>query len=1073
MTALPCGCCEPSAPLTPIDETNRAGLSAIAYRVGTYASFRESMLEQISRAPALAELRSRRDDDYSITVIDLWAAVADVLSFYQERYANEAFLRTADQRESIGRLARLIDYSLRPGVAALAWLAFTVEDGKTLHVPKRLRVQSVPGQDELPQTFETLEEIQADARLNRVRLMPAPYGVNPLAKGTTETLIAPGEGGLAAARGLQPNDRVVVYSTGSSGYVELLTLGEVRVEEDRVAVVWRTPVRYTWPVGSPAAEVARILRPFGHGAPETTMVAKTANVPGGIAWTLEKTDFALPATLSLPLDSTVEGITAGTRLVVDDAAGGTTLTTVTTVGTMPRTLAGLTDSVTVLGVSPSIPAATDRRNVTIYELVGADLPFWGYAFPERIAGGAVFVPGRLDTGGDVEIGRSIARFEYQPGARLGVEDVSPGRTLLLGDAATDPVVASVESVSVVGPTVSFAATAGDPTSVKEIGLDEDSATPRAGLLSQHLPFSFTLSSATPRLRVRIGDLGPRTISLTGPVTSLVDAATALQAGLAAAGAEPELAGAQAYWVADRLLVFPGGKGGELEFLPAEADGTTVRELGLDRDQVLPAGGLVSAPLTMPLTFTDATPEAAVTVGPVGPRTIKLTGASALKSLAAAVQAAIVAADPSPGFVGALVLAVGNRLLVLPGPVGSEIAAFIRLELAADEPFDLDAATAYLLGNVAAASHGETVRAEVLGDGDASTRFQRFPLKKKPLTYVPSAKAGGTESSLEVLVGGIRWDEVPGLYGRGSTAQEYAVRTQDDGTTVLQFGDGQTGAPVPTGRGNVAATYRVGAGVAGRVRASTLTTALDRPPGLKDVANPLAARGGADPETIDYARENAPTTVRTFGRAVSLLDFADLARASGEVAKAQAIWIWDGLDRAVHLTVAGQRGGLFAEEDLRRLAAALARARDPNYRLGLANFVPLPVMLRGTVDVDARHVRTDVLAAVRAAVLAALDFDTVSLGTPLHLSDLYRVIHDVPGVLAADIDELQPKRKTDRDRPNADRLEDGSPAPLQTHVRVFPARPDPDHAGAVLPAELAAIEDPARDVVLAGRGGLGS
>jgi len=433
----------------------------------------------------------------------------------------------------------------------------------------------------------------------------------------------------------------------------------------------------------------------------------------------------------------------------------------------------------------------------------------------------------------------------------------------------------------------------------------------------------------------------------------------------------------------------------------------------------------------------------------------------------------VATDPSPDFVGALVLAVGNRLLVLPGPVGSEIAAFIRLELAADEPFDLDAATAYLLGNVAAASHGETVRAEVLGDGDASTRFQRFPLKKKPLTYVPSAKAGGTESSLEVLVGGIRWDEVPGLYGRGSTAQVYAVRTQDDGTTVLQFGDGQTGAPVPTGRGNVAATYRVGAGVAGRVRASTLTTALDRPPGLKDVANPLAARGGADPETIDYARENAPTTVRTFGRAVSLLDFADLARASGEVAKAQAIWIWDGLDRAVHLTVAGQRGGLFAEEDLRRLAAALARARDPNYRLGLANFVPLPVVLRGTVDVDARHARTDVLAAVRAAVLAALDFDTVSLGTPLHLSDLYRVIHDVPGVLAADIDELQPKRKTDRDRPNADRLEDGSPAPLQTHVRVFPARPDPDHAGAVLPAELAAIEDPARDVVLAGRGGLGS
>ena len=52
MTVLPCGCCEPSAPLTPIETDNRAGLSAVAYRVGTYASFRETMLEQIAHTPA-------------------------------------------------------------------------------------------------------------------------------------------------------------------------------------------------------------------------------------------------------------------------------------------------------------------------------------------------------------------------------------------------------------------------------------------------------------------------------------------------------------------------------------------------------------------------------------------------------------------------------------------------------------------------------------------------------------------------------------------------------------------------------------------------------------------------------------------------------------------------------------------------------------------------------------------------------------------------------------------------------------------------------------------------------------
>src|SRR5713226_7736232 len=108
----PCGCCEPAAPSTPLRVENRPGLSAIAYRIGTYASFREAMLEQIARTPELAGLQTRQSDDYAITLLELWAAVADVLTFYQERYASEAFLRTATLRESVGRLARLIDYSL-------------------------------------------------------------------------------------------------------------------------------------------------------------------------------------------------------------------------------------------------------------------------------------------------------------------------------------------------------------------------------------------------------------------------------------------------------------------------------------------------------------------------------------------------------------------------------------------------------------------------------------------------------------------------------------------------------------------------------------------------------------------------------------------------------------------------------------------------------------------------------------------------------------------------------------------------------------------------------------------------
>jgi hypothetical protein len=69
--------------------------------------------------------------------------------------------------------------------------------------------------------------------------------------------------------------------------------------------------------------------------------------------------------------------------------------------------------------------------------------------------------------------------------------------------------------------------------------------------------------------------------------------------------------------------------------------------------------------------------------------------------------------------------------------------------------------------------------------------------------------------------------------------------------------------------------------------------------------------------------------------------------------------------------------------------------------------------------------------------------------------------------------LEPKRVADRARPNVDRLPDGTPAPLQPHILVFPAYPDPLHPGTVLAAELATIEDPAADLVLAAEGGLAS
>src|SRR5947209_3140502 len=135
---LPCGCCSGIQIVTPEAEQNRPGLTAISYRVGTHAKFLESMIARLSslyldiaaadgsgamsRLYPLKQSTTRDPSDPSVAMLDSWATVADVLTFYQERIANEGYLPTAIERRSIVELARLIGYKPRPGVSASVYL---------------------------------------------------------------------------------------------------------------------------------------------------------------------------------------------------------------------------------------------------------------------------------------------------------------------------------------------------------------------------------------------------------------------------------------------------------------------------------------------------------------------------------------------------------------------------------------------------------------------------------------------------------------------------------------------------------------------------------------------------------------------------------------------------------------------------------------------------------------------------------------------------------------------------------------------------------------------------------------
>ena len=188
-----CGCCDGLTQQTPQHITNRLSLSAVSYRTGTYSTFLGSMLAALSDPdlPALSRLRTRDSSDFTIALIDAWAVTLDVLTFYQERFVNEAFLRTAIDQRSVFELARLVGYVPSPGVSASALLAFTLfsATGSPDNVLIRAgtRVQSIPGPDQKPQIFETSSDLTAVIALNSIPAQThLPWHLNP---GDTSTWI--------------------------------------------------------------------------------------------------------------------------------------------------------------------------------------------------------------------------------------------------------------------------------------------------------------------------------------------------------------------------------------------------------------------------------------------------------------------------------------------------------------------------------------------------------------------------------------------------------------------------------------------------------------------------------------------------------------------------------------------------------------------------------------------------------------------------------------------------------------------------------------------------------------------
>jgi hypothetical protein len=99
----------------------------IDYLAKDFLSFRQALSD--FSALRYPQWRERSEADFGMMLMETLCALADDLSYTQDRIAAEASLETATQRRSIVSHARLVDYEPKPATAARVWLQLDVNSG--------------------------------------------------------------------------------------------------------------------------------------------------------------------------------------------------------------------------------------------------------------------------------------------------------------------------------------------------------------------------------------------------------------------------------------------------------------------------------------------------------------------------------------------------------------------------------------------------------------------------------------------------------------------------------------------------------------------------------------------------------------------------------------------------------------------------------------------------------------------------------------------------------------------------------------------------------------------------------
>lgn len=272
-----------------------------------------------------------------------------------------------------------------------------------------------------------------------------------------------------------------------------------------------------------------------------------------------------------------------------------------------------------------------------------------------------------------------------------------------------------------------------------------------------------------------------------------------------------------------------------------------------------------------------------------------------------------------------------------------------------------------------------------------------------------------------LTGDAIWSPQRDLLGSNADDRHVITETDNDGRALLRFGNGEMGRQ-PDANTEFFGTYRIGSGIAGNVGSDVISHLVLRNTLLSgteiQVRNPLAARGGTQPEAIAEVKLFAPHSFRKkLERAIIADDYAAIVEREfkGKVQRAAARLRWMGSWYEMLVAVDPYGEEEADEELLDEVTQRLHRYRRIGHDLVVkaARRVPLdieimvcvlPGYLRG-------HVKAELLDKFsnRQLINGQRGFfhvDNLTFSDDIYLSQLVAIAQPTEGVESVQITKLQ-------------------------------------------------------------------